>query len=55
MLFVFGNLPFCICALSNTLAKETQAVANYGNICAGLDVLNFLLGVMVRLFTHLKS
>ncbi|XP_030846194.1 transformation/transcription domain-associated protein [Strongylocentrotus purpuratus] len=29
-----------------SVAKDTQAVANYGNICAGLDVLNFLLGVM---------
>nr|XP_054766791.1 transformation/transcription domain-associated protein-like [Lytechinus pictus] len=28
------------------LSVDTQAVANYGNICAGLDVLNFLLGVM---------
>ncbi|XP_038044323.1 transformation/transcription domain-associated protein-like isoform X2 [Patiria miniata] len=38
------------------LSVDQPAQANYGNICAGLDMLNFLLGVMTKqvILTSLK-
>ena len=45
--YIFLEAIFLLISLHVYTFLQDQASANFGNICAGLDVLNFLLGVMV--------